>query len=84
MTYDVVFQLSSIFYSAPLLRILPYLIGTMTAIYLHKNDYQLTISKVSVNFNFTKLENVYGYCYLLDFKKTFLDWLSGFIHWYIE
>ena len=59
MTYDVMIQLSSNIYSAPLLRFLPYMIGTMTAIYLHKNDYQLTISKVSFNFNFTKVENVY-------------------------
>ena len=43
------YKLGSIVYTATLPRIMPYLIGTMTAIYLNKHDNQIIVSKVSIN-----------------------------------
>ena len=55
-TNDVMYELGNAIYTAPLVRIVPYLLGTITAIYLHKNDNQITISKVRFNFKFTQQE----------------------------
>ncbi|CAO1351397.1 unnamed protein product [Diamesa serratosioi] len=49
LTSDVLFQLRSIVYSKPLMRMVPYLIGTITAIYLNRNDNQVLLSKGTIN-----------------------------------
>lgn len=60
MTFDVLFELGTDIYTATFVRILPYIIGIMTAIYLHKNHNQITISKVRLNSKLTQQDSIYN------------------------
>jgi hypothetical protein len=49
MTLDVMNSLLSVVYTKPWIRISPYLLGTMTAIYLQRNRNNIEISQVIMN-----------------------------------
>lgn len=48
LTLDVIVDLMSMLYTKPWVRIAPYLMGTLTAIYLHNNAGKTEISKVTL------------------------------------